>query len=80
MLYEKDKKTKIEDFGCLEHETIPYLAASPDGINVDPTSELYGRLLEIKNPVSRKNNWNSKEGLLDSNAITNGNLHRFTRL
>lgn len=54
MLYEKDKKTKIEDFGCLEHENIPYLAASPDGINVDPTSELYGRLLEIKNPVSRK--------------------------
>jgi len=54
MLYEKDKNTKIEDFGCLEHETISYLAASPDGINVDPTSELYGRLLEIKNPVSRK--------------------------
>ena len=54
MLYEKKYNTKIEEFGCLEHECISYLAASPDGINVDPTNKLYGRLLEIKNPVSRK--------------------------
>ena len=54
MLYEEDKKTTIEDFGCLEHKDYPFLAASPDGINVDLSSNLYGRLLEIKNPVSRK--------------------------
>jgi len=53
-IYETDNNTEIEEFGCLEHDTIPFLAASPDGINVNPTSEKYGRLLEIKNPVSRK--------------------------
>ena len=54
MIYEHDNNTEIEEFGCLEHDTISFLAASPDGINVDPTSKKYGRLLEIKNPVSRK--------------------------
>ena len=53
-LYEMKNNTVIEEFGCLEHETIKYIAASPDGINVDPNSKLYGRLLEIKNPVSRE--------------------------
>ena len=53
-IYEIENDTEIEEFGCLEHDTIPFLAASPDGINVDPTSKKYGRLLEIKNPVSRQ--------------------------
>lgn len=54
IIYEKENDTEIEEFGCLEHDTIPFLAASPDGINVDPKSKKYGRLLEIKNPVSRE--------------------------
>jgi hypothetical protein len=29
------------------------LGASPDGINIDPTSPLFGRMLEIKNVVNR---------------------------
>jgi putative phage-type endonuclease len=53
IIYENENNTEIEEFGCLEHDTIHFLAASPDGINVDPKSKKYGRLLEIKNPVSR---------------------------
>ena len=54
MYYEREYNTKIEDFGCIPHPRCKCLGASPDGINVDPTSERYGRMLEIKNPVSRK--------------------------
>ena len=32
---------------------IAFLGASPDGINIDPESELYGRMLEIKNIKNR---------------------------
>jgi len=53
MLYEYMYNTKVEDFGCIKHPTYSFLGASPDGINVDPKSERYGRMLEIKNPVSR---------------------------
>jgi putative phage-type endonuclease len=53
MIYEDKFKTKIEDFGCIRHDIYKFLGASPDGINDDPTSELYGRMLEIKNVVSR---------------------------
>ena len=52
--YEYIYETKIEDFGCLPHPKYPYIGASPDGINVDPTSGLYGRMLEIKNPTTRE--------------------------
>ena len=52
-LYEEKYKTKIADFGCLKHEKYSFLGASPDGINVLETSPLYGRMLEIKNPISR---------------------------
>lgn len=52
--YENKFSTKIAEFGCLPDETNKILAASPDGINCDPESPLYGYLLEIKNPVSRK--------------------------
>jgi putative phage-type endonuclease len=54
MLYEEKFQTKIEDFGCLRHPKYSFLGASPDGINVDIKSPLYGRMLEIKNVVSRE--------------------------
>ena len=53
MFYEDKYNTKIEDFGCIQHPTYAFLGASPDGINVDQLSERFGRMLEIKNPVSR---------------------------
>lgn len=54
LLYEYLYSTKIADFGCIQHETYSFLGASPDGINVDPNSERYGRMLEIKNIVNRE--------------------------
>jgi putative phage-type endonuclease len=54
LIYEKINNTTIEEFGCLEDDDTKYLAASPDGINVNKNSPLYGRLLEIKNPKSRE--------------------------
>jgi putative phage-type endonuclease len=53
MVYEHLYKTRVADFGCLQHDTYPFLGASPDGINVDPASHRYGRMLEIKNIVNR---------------------------
>lgn len=54
MFYEYMYKTKIGDFGCIQHDTYKFLGASPDGINVDQTSNRFGRLLEIKNIVNRE--------------------------
>uniref|UniRef100_A0A6C0E4W2 YqaJ viral recombinase domain-containing protein n=1 Tax=viral metagenome TaxID=1070528 RepID=A0A6C0E4W2_9ZZZZ len=54
LLYEELFKTKIEDFGCIRHDKYYFIGASPDGINVDPSSPLYGRMLEIKNVVTRE--------------------------
>ena len=53
-IYEHMYNTKVEDFGCIQHNTYKFLGASPDGINVDPKSNLYGRMLEIKNIVNRE--------------------------
>ena len=53
MLYEYLYNTKIGDFGCIKHNQYHFLGASPDGINVDPNSEKYGTMLEIKNIVNR---------------------------
>jgi len=53
MIYEHLYKTKVADFGCLQHDKHLFLGASPDGINVDPSSQRYGRMLEIKNIVNR---------------------------
>ena len=58
--YESKYGTHIAEFGCLRHPTIPFIGASPDGINDDPTSPLFGRMLEIKNPVSREINGTTK--------------------
>jgi putative phage-type endonuclease len=52
--YQYIHQTKISEFGCITHDTIPYLAASPDGINTEPDHVLYGRMLEIKNPYTRQ--------------------------
>lgn len=53
-IYEQTYETKIEDFGCIQHEKYLFLGASPDGINVDKHSPRYGRMLEIKNIVNRE--------------------------
>ena len=53
-LYETIYKTKVGDFGCLPHPKHKCIGASPDGINIDPTSERYGRMLEVKNIVNRE--------------------------
>jgi len=53
MVYEDKYKTKVGDFGCIQHDTYPFLGASPDGINIDSSSNLFGRMLEIKNVVNR---------------------------
>jgi putative phage-type endonuclease len=52
--YEEMYDTKIEDFGCISHNKYNFLGASPDGINVKEQNSRYGRMLEIKNIVSRK--------------------------
>ncbi len=54
MFYENKYGTKIEEFGCIPSSNYEFIGASPDGINVEPTSNRYGRLLEIKNPTTRK--------------------------
>lgn len=56
LYYEQTYNTKIKEYGCIPHKTIKYMAASPDGINYDKNSNRYGRMLEIKNVVSRKIN------------------------
>ena len=54
MFYEEKYNTKVKDYGCIKHDTYNFLGASPDGINVDITSDRYGRMLEIKNPTARE--------------------------
>jgi putative phage-type endonuclease len=54
MLYEYLYKSTVADFGCIKHDKYHFLGASPDGINVDVTSERFGRMLEIKNIVNRE--------------------------
>ena len=56
IIYEHLYNTKIEDFGCIQHDTYLFLGASPDGINFDKNSTRYGRMLEIKNIVNREIN------------------------
>ena len=56
LIYEDMYKTKVGDFGCIQHDTYHFLGASPDGINIDPNSDRYGRMLEIKNIVNREIN------------------------
>jgi putative phage-type endonuclease len=50
-IYEFKMKAHIKEFGCIEHPVYNFLAASPDGIVVSENN--YGRMIEIKNVVSR---------------------------
>ena len=52
-VYEHLNNTNVSDFGCIQHEKYHYIGASPDGINTNPNSNLYGRMLEVKNIVNR---------------------------
>jgi hypothetical protein len=56
MLYELIFGTKVGEFGCIRHSNKKYyfLGASPDGINIDPSSPRFGRMLEIKNVTTRE--------------------------
>ena len=54
LLYERNNSTRVEDFGCIQHPRYKFLGASPDGIVVEKKSDRYGRMLEIKNVVSRE--------------------------
>jgi putative phage-type endonuclease len=61
MVYERRNQTKLGEFGCIQHDTYPFIGASPDGINIDPTSPIYGRMVEIKNIVNREITGRPKE-------------------
>jgi putative phage-type endonuclease len=54
MIYEDIYNSKVEDFGCIQHPTYKFIGASPDGIIIESLTGRYGRMLEIKNPVSRE--------------------------
>ena len=47
-IYEYFENTTVKEFGCLPHDTISYVGASPDGIDEN------GIMLEIKCPTGRK--------------------------
>jgi putative phage-type endonuclease len=51
-IYEEKNKTTISSFGCIAHPVYSFLAASPDGIVTGDNN--YGRMIEIKNVVSRE--------------------------
>ncbi len=53
-IYEDMFDTKVGEFGCIPHQKYSFIGASPDGINIDPKSSRYGRMLEIKNIVNRE--------------------------
>jgi putative phage-type endonuclease len=53
LIYESKNRTKLGEYGCILHPEWKFLGASPDGINIDPNSEVYGRMVEIKNIVNR---------------------------
>ncbi len=60
-VYERRNRTKLGEFGCIQHDTYPFIGASPDGINIDPASPIYGRMVEIKNIVNREITGRPKE-------------------
>jgi putative phage-type endonuclease len=52
-LYELQNNVKVYEYGCIKHQEISHLGASPDGICIEGNPELYGRLVEIKCPTTR---------------------------
>jgi putative phage-type endonuclease len=61
MVYEHRNRTTLGEFGCIQHDTYPFIGASPDGINIEPASPIYGRMVEIKNIVNREITGRPKE-------------------
>jgi putative phage-type endonuclease len=61
MVYEHRNKTKLGEFGCIQHDKYSFLGASPDGINIEPDSPIYGRMVEIKNIFNREITGQPKE-------------------
>jgi len=61
MVYEHRNRTKLGEFGCIQHDKYPFIGASPDGINIDETSPIFGRMVEIKNIVNREITGQPKE-------------------
>jgi putative phage-type endonuclease len=61
MVYEYRNKTRLGEFGCIQHDDYPFIGASPDGINIDPASPIYGRMVEIKNIFNRDITGHPKE-------------------
>jgi putative phage-type endonuclease len=53
LLLEKKLSCKIQELGRIYHQTIPGLAASPDGLITEGPVEYVGSLVEIKCPSSR---------------------------
>lgn len=55
-IYQRKNNTRLGEFGCIQHSDprFSFLGGSPDGINVDDSSPLFGRMVEIKNIVNRE--------------------------
>ena len=53
LIYESKNQTRLGEYGCMVHPEWQFLGASPDGINVEPSAKVYGRMVEIKNIVNR---------------------------
>lgn len=55
-LYQLKNNTRLGEFGCIQHScpNLSFLGGSPDGINIDNNSPLFGRMVEIKNIVNRE--------------------------
>lgn len=53
-IYERDFNTQVAEFGCIPSDEHPFIAASPDGINVDSKAPKFGRMVEVKNIVNRE--------------------------
>jgi putative phage-type endonuclease len=58
-LYETFNDTIVSEFGCIEHANHTFIAASPDGIVTGKNN--FGRMIEVKNVVSRVINGIPKE-------------------
>jgi len=54
MMYEHMYLTRVADFGCIQHPRYNCIGASPDGINIDPSSDRFGKMIEVKNIVNRE--------------------------
>jgi len=53
-IYQRRNQTCVAEFGCISHPHYSFLGASPDGINIDESSPLFGTMVEVKNIVNRE--------------------------